>query len=124
MDNDNLGTNNFHVDIRNRWKAAGDVTDIPRLDGRAQLQQNSSSTRFLTKADYLALNNIRLAYDVPETALKTVGIDSANIYVSGDNLWLMSERKGFNPSNSVTGTSDWYRYNPLSTIVFGLKLNL
>jgi len=124
MDNDNLGTNNFHTDIRNRWKAPGDNTDIPRLDGRAQLQQNSSSTRFLTKADYIALNNIRLAYDVPETALKTIGIDSANIYVSGDNLWLMSERKGFNPSNSVTGTSDWYRYNPLSTIVFGLKLNL
>ena len=124
MDNDFLGTNNYHVDIRNRWKAAGDVTDIPRLDGRTQLQQNSSSTRFLTKADYIALNNIRLAYDVPEAALKTVGIDSANIYVSGDNLWLKSERKGFNPSNSVTGTSDWYRYNPLSTIVFGLKLNL
>ena len=124
MDNDFLGTNNYHVDIRNRWKAAGDVTDIPRLDGRAQLQQNSSSTRFLTKADYIALNNIRLAYDVPEAALKTVGIDSANIYVSGDNLWLKSDRKGFNPSNSVTGTSDWYRYNPLSTIVFGLKLNL
>lgn len=124
MDNDLLGTNNFHVDIRDRWKAPGDVTDIPRLDGRSQLQQSSSSTRFLTKADYIALNNIRLAYDVPETALKTIGIDSANIYVSGDNLWLMSERKGFNPSNSVTGTSDWYRYNPLSTIVFGLKLNL
>lgn len=124
MDNDLLGTNNFHVDIRDRWKSPGDVTDIPRLDGRSQLQQNSSSTRFLTKADYISLNNIRLAYDVPETALKTIGIDSANVYVSGDNLWLMSERKGFNPSNSVTGTSDWYRYNPLSTIVFGLKLNL
>ena len=124
MDNDLLGSNNFHVDIRDRWTAPGDVTDIPRLDGRTQLQQNSSSTRFLTKADYIALNNIRIGYDIPKNLLENTGIQSANIYVTGDNLWLMSERKGFNPSNSVTGTSDWYRYNPLSTIVFGLKLNL
>lgn len=124
MDNDLLGSNNFHVDIRDRWTAPGDVTDIPRLDGRTQLQQNSSSTRFLTKADYIALNNVRIGYDIPKSAIENTGIQSANIYVTGDNLWLMSERKGFNPSNSVTGTSSWYRYNPLSTIVFGLKLNL
>ena len=72
----------------------------------------------------IALNNIRIGYDIPKSAIENTGIQSANIYVTGDNLWLMSERKGFNPSNSVTGTSSWYRYNPLSTIVFGLKLNL
>ena len=69
MDNDLLGSNNFHVDIRDRWTAPGDVTDIPRLDGRTQLQQNSSSTRFLTKADYIALNNVRIGYDIPKSAI-------------------------------------------------------
>ena len=124
MDNDFLGANNYHTDIRNRWKSPGDVTNIPRLDARAQLQQNSSSTRFLTKADYLALNNIRIGYQISKDVLDIIGAETANIYVSGDNLWLSSKRTGFNPSSAVLGGSNWYRYNPLSTLVFGLKITL
>jgi hypothetical protein len=124
MDNDFLGVNNFHTDIRNRWKNPGDITDIPRQDGRFQLDQAGSSTRFLTKADYLALNNVRIGYNIPKSTTDFIGIETANIYVTGDNLWLGSKRKGFNPATAVIGTSDWYRYNPLSTLVFGLKLTL
>ena len=124
MDNDFLGVNNFHTDIRNRWKNPGDITDIPRQDGRLQLDQAGSSTRFLTKADYLALNNVRIGYNIPKSTTDFIGIETANIYVTGDNLWLGSKRKGFNPATAVIGTSDWYRYNPLSTLVFGLKLTL
>jgi len=123
MDNDYAGTNNFHVDIRDRWMAPGDVTNIPRQDARLQIQQNATSTRFLAKSDYLALNNIRLGYSVPATLAKSVGLKSVDISITGDNLWLMSERQGFNPSASVTGGTSIYSYNPLSTIVLGVNLN-
>jgi len=123
MDNDQAGTNNFHVDIRDRWMAPGDVTNIPRQDNRLQIQQNATSTRFLAKSDYLALNNIRLGYSVPVTFAKSVGLKSVDISITGDNLWLMSERQGFNPSASVTGGTSIYSYNPLSTIVLGVNLN-
>jgi TonB-linked SusC/RagA family outer membrane protein len=124
MDNDYNGTNNFHVDIRDRWKAPGDVTNIPRQDARYQIQQNATSTRFLTKADYLALNNIRIGYSVPKSFASKIGLKKADVFVTGDNLWLMSERQGFNPSTAITGGSSIYRYNPLSTIVLGVNLNL
>ena len=124
MDNEYFGTNNFHVDIRNRWKAPGDVTDIPRQDGRKQLNQASTSSRFLEKADYLALNNIRLGYSVPQELLSKINVKSTDIYITGDNLWLLTERKGLNPSTAIAGNSNWYTYNPLSTIVFGLNINL
>ena len=124
MDNDYNGTNNFHVDIRDRWKAPGDVTNIPRQDARYQIQQNATSTRFLTKADYLALNNIRIGYSVPKSFASKIGLKKADVFVTGDNLWLMSERQGFNPSTAITGGSSIYTYNPLSTIVLGVNLNL
>lgn len=124
MDNDYAGTNNFHVDIRNRWKAAGDSSNIPRQDARSQIQQSSTSTRFLTKADYFGLNNVRVGYSFPESITSAVGIDKLDMFISGDNLFFLSERKGFNPSTSVTGGSSVYRYNPLSTVIFGINLNL
>ncbi len=124
MDNDYNGTNNFHVDIRDRWQAPGDVTDIPRQDARYQIQQNATSTRFLTKSDYLALNNIRIGYSVPKSFASKIGLKKADVFVTGDNLWLMSERQGFNPSTAITGGSGIYTYNPLSTIVLGVNLNL
>ena len=124
MDNDYNGTNNFHVDIRDRWQAPGDVTNIPRQDARYQIQQNATSTRFLTKSDYIALNNIRIGYSVPKSFASKIGLKKADVFVTGDNLWLMSERQGFNPSTAITGGTSIYRYNPLSTIVLGVNLNL
>lgn len=124
MDNDYAGTNNFHTDIRDRWMAPGDITDIPRQDARFQIQQNATSTRFLTKADYLALNNIRLGFAMPKSVTEQIGLENLDLFISGDNLALFSKRKGFNPSTSVTGNSSIYRYNPLSTIVFGININL
>ncbi len=124
MDNDLNGTNNFHVDIRDRWQAPGDVTNIPRQDVRLQIQQNATSTRFLTKSDYVALNNIRIGYNVPKSFASKIGLKKADVFVTGDNLWLMSQRQGFNPSTAITGGSSIYTYNPLSTIVLGVNLNL
>jgi TonB-linked SusC/RagA family outer membrane protein len=124
MDNDLNGTNNFHVDIRDRWQAPGDVTDIPRQDVRKQIQQSATSTRFLTKSDYIALNNIRIGYNVPKSLTSKIGLKKADVFVTGDNLWFMSERQGFNPSTAITGGTSIYTYNPLSTIVLGVNLNL
>ncbi len=85
--------------------------------------QNARSSRFLVKSDYLALNNIRLGYNLPQDFVKAIGLTGFNLFVSGDNLWIATKRKGFNPSVSETGASSTYAYAPLSTITFGAKIN-
>ncbi len=124
MANNYAGTHSYHVDLRNRWRAPGDVTDIPRQDARGQIQQNATSTRFLTKADFLALNNIRLGWEMPKSFAENIGLENLGVFLTGDNIAFWSERKGFNPSTSITGSSDFYRYNPLSTVVLGINLTL
>ncbi|WP_047416452.1 SusC/RagA family TonB-linked outer membrane protein [Cellulophaga sp. Hel_I_12] len=124
MDNDFAGTNNFSTDIRNRWRAPGDITNIPRQDAGGQIQQNALSTRFLEKADFIALNNVRFGYALPKDVVTKIGLKNLDFFLTGDNLWLLSKRDGFNPSTSITGGSSIYSYNPLSTVVLGINLNL
>lgn len=122
MHNGVVGGNNWHTDINNRWQPPGDITDVPRIDNNATKNVNASSTRFITKADFLSLNNVRLGYDLPSAFLQDSGIADASIYVTGDNLFLFSKRDGFNPSTSISGASDTYRYSPLSTFTVGVTL--
>ncbi|CAM1368556.1 TonB-linked outer membrane protein, SusC/RagA family [Tenacibaculum sediminilitoris] len=123
MDNDQIGSSNWHTDIRNSWKKPGDITDVPRLISDKNLQVNSRSSRFITSTDYLALSNIRVGYTIPSNLIENSGVKSLNLWVSGDNLFLLSAREGFNPMTSETGESNVYRYRPLSTITFGVRAN-
>lgn len=122
MNNDPVGGNNWHTDIMNRWQNEGDITDVPRLSNGYDTQVASASTRFLTKANYVTLNNVRLGYNVPSNFLNSIGVAGASVWVSADNLWAHTQRKGFYAFTSEAGSSDMYRYAPLSTVSAGVKV--
>lgn len=117
-----VGENNWHEDITNRWQKPGDITNVPRLTNGYKLNVSSTSTRFLTKANYLALNNIRLGYTLPASLISKLQLTSASVWISGDNLWLNTKRAGLNPATAENGGSDTYRYAPLSTLTVGLRV--
>lgn len=121
MNNVTIGNNNWSTDIMERWQNPGDITNVPRLSNGYDVNTISGSTRFLTKADFLTLNNIRLGYNVPKNITNKIGLASLSLFLSGDNLFLLSARDGFNPSTSESGASDMYRYSPLSTYTVGLR---
>ncbi len=115
-----LGTNR-HVDVRNRWRQPGDITDVPIIADNAIANINSQSSRFIIKSDYIALNNVLLNYTFPKSMLDQIGVAGLNIFASGDNLYFNSARRGFNPSTSETGNSGRALYAPLSTLTFGVR---
>jgi TonB-linked SusC/RagA family outer membrane protein len=122
MSNGLVGGNNWHKDILGRWQAEGDVTDVPRISNNADANVGSVSSRFVTKANYLILNNVRLGYNIPKSVLDVVKVSTASVWISADNLWIKSKRAGFNPSSDEAGASSQYRYAPLSTISGGIKV--
>lgn len=122
MNNDVIGGNNWHTDMFNRWQQPGDITNVPRLNNDNDVGVNSSSTRFLTSANYLMLNNVRLGYNFKTNVLDAIGAKALGIWVSADNLAIASARKGFNPSTHQAGSSSMYRYSPLSTVSAGLRV--
>ena len=121
MHNRTAGNNNWHKDINNRWQNPGDITNVPRLSSNQDINVNSSSTRFITKSDFLSLNNVRVGYSIPKAYIDNTALSSLNISLTGDNLFLLSHRDGFNPSTAETGASSTYRYSPLSSVTLGVK---
>ena len=122
MTNGKVGGSSYHNDMKDRWMQPGDINDVPRLYSNENVQAVSSSTRFLQSSDYLALNNARLGYQVPSQFLAKTGFSSVNFWVSGDNLFLLSSRQGYNPTTSLTGQSGRYTYNPISNYTLGVRI--
>lgn len=122
MANGQIGGSSYHTDIRNRWMSPGDITDVPRVYNNENVRVNATSSRFITSSDYLALNNARLGYSLPNKVTDKIGLGGLDIWLSGDNLFLLSERSGYNPTTSVTGTSGRYTYNPISSYTLGVRV--
>lgn len=124
MNNDQIGSQNWSTDMRNRWMKPGDVTDVPRLNNGVDISVNGSSSRFLTSNSFLNMSNFMLSYTLPENwTRQSLGLNNVKLWISGDNLFLLSARQGFNPSTSLTGASSSYNYNPLSTITGGIRIS-
>lgn len=114
--------NNFHKDIANRWQQPGDVTNVPLLSDNAITNGTSQSTRFITSTDFIALNNARIGYTLPNQFVERAGLDSVNLWVSGDNLFIKSAREGFNPAVTEIGSSERRIYAPATTVTIGARV--
>lgn len=128
MGDDLVGSNNWHKDIQYAWKKPGDITGVPAItsgytSGDINYNHaNRTSTRFITSTDYLALNNIVLAYTFNKNLLDKVKLKGLKVYASADNLWVGTKRKGFYPNTSETGASSVYQYVPMTSISGGLNI--
>ncbi len=111
----------LHVDAANAWQQVGDVVSIPRLDVGRSSNYNATSTRFLIDASYLNMRSATLAYKLPGTLTNSAGISSARVYASGENLFLISKRKGLDPTESFTGTNS-NNYTPSRIVSFGVNV--
>ena len=111
----------WHKDILNAWSPTNTTSNIPRLAGESDQYVNSLSDRWMTKSNYLSINNITLGYTLPKTLTRKAHIESIRIYGAADNVFLLSARKGMDPRTSYTAISQGSYYTALRTITFGVK---
>ena len=116
-------TQGFHKDMLNRWTTPGQVTNVPRLclDGATGIYSSQMSDRWLTSASYFALRNVSFGYTLPKNLTKKASIENCRVYVTGDNLWLKSARKGLDPRQYASGEVG-YGYSAMRTYSLGLSL--
>ena len=117
---------NFHKDMFNRWTPANTNTNIPALGYQIQSQsisQGNTVDFYLTDASYFSLRNVTLGYNLPKNWLKKAGVEKLRVYLTGDNIWLQSKRKGLDPRYGFSGSTN-FSYSALSTYSIGLNLTL
>ena len=119
---------NWHKDILNAWTPENRYTDVPRLDASDACYQYDSD-RYLTSSDYLSINNITLGYTFPKSLVEKIGIGGLRVYVSGDNLGVISARKGLDPrasfglgSSTHDSGASQSSYSVMKSIVGGISL--
>ena len=118
----------WHKDVLDSWTPENSGSRIPRLDGDTSVGQTAVSN-YLIRSDYLSVNNITLGYTLPEEVTERLKISGMRVYVSGDNLAVISARKGMDPRfsmglGSLTSGSGLNSgsYSAMRTITAGITL--
>ena len=90
---------------------------ISTKDGKKNIHAQS---RFVQNASYFRLRSITLSYSIPENWATKVGMSRALLYISGMNLFTLSNmHKPLYPENLNTNTQEYY-FEKLYT--FGVKV--
>ncbi len=119
---------NIHVDLLNAWSATNQSSNIPRhqYDGGDEYATGTSS-RFLTSANYLSLQNLTLGYTLPARLTNKFQISKVRLYLNCSNVWLWSARKGLDPRSALLtstgyGSTNSTYYNQMRTISGGISV--
>ena len=111
----------MHADMLNAWSTTNQSSDIPKFEYGYQYAA-STSDRFLVSASYLSINNINIGYTLPKAWTRKAAIDNLRIYASADNVWYWSKRQGFDPRQSISGSTQASLYSPIRTISGGISI--
>ena len=111
---------NYHKDLYKAWTPDNPNSNIPRFQMNDQYSA-ATSTRFLTNASYLNIQNINVGYTLPSKWTKKLAINALRVYMSAENVFYWSKRKGFDPRQSYDAASNATNYSPMRTISGGVS---
>jgi hypothetical protein len=75
---------------------------MPNMNFSNNRKEARTSNLYFKNADYVRLRSLRLAFNFPKSMLGNIGLENAQIYLVGNNLFTLSKYKGMN----IDATSD------------------
>ena len=113
--------------VRDRWQGTGTSNTVPRAVSGANVNSDFFNDFFVEDASFLRLQNIQIGYTFGEKFNSSVGIDKLRIYLSGNNLFTITDYNGFDPSanngNPLGGAIDKGFYPVAASYLLGINLN-
>lgn len=114
--------------VLSRWRQPGDVTDIPRASPN-NTDNSRLSTRFVENGSFARIKALTIGYNVPTEVLSRINMTSAKIYVTGENLFTITDYSGYDPEVNAFGGSntaigvDFGTYPQTRNLIFGVNLS-
>ena len=121
----NLKRNRLAEPLLNRWTQSNPSTVYPSFINTATQGTKQVNTYTVEDASFIRLNTVRLGYSFKISNLNY--IKGINVYVAGQNLAMITNYTGYDPSISPSGGGariDWNAYPSARTFLLGLNLNL
>lgn len=136
------GSGNQYGVVRERWKSDEEPGNgsVPRAFRHGNKNTGMKvSDRYIDDADYLRLSTASIGYNFPKSVCEKINAQGLRVYVNGDNLFTLTNYRGFNPEvdqYSVSGKTsaekksnanmmpgfDWGSYPIARIVTFGVKL--
>ena len=117
---------NFFKTTLNAWTDSNHSTSMPRAVLGDPNRNSRESTRFLENGNFVRCRQLQLGYNLPTSLLKKIQIEKLRIYVSGENLFTITDYSGIDPEfsrSSVLNTGvDNLTYPFTKSYVIGLQL--
>ncbi|WP_372771924.1 SusC/RagA family TonB-linked outer membrane protein [Mangrovibacterium sp.] len=95
---------NQNTSVLRRWRYEGQVTDVPRAHYNSTVN-TLGSDRFLEDASFMRLKYLTVRYDVPKTFAQKLGMKKLAGYVTGNNLFTLTNYMGTDPETGQS--SNW-----------------
>ena len=120
-------SDNQSTAVLRRWRNEGDDTDIPRALWKYGYNYLGSD-RFVEDCSFLRLKTLSLSYNLPKAFCKHIGLNSANVFVTGYDLFTITDYTGQDPEvtlpSSVTALAEDNSQTPRSRRVsMGITIN-
>mgnify|MGYP002777899777 CR=1 FL=1 len=117
--------------VQNRWQSPTQPGNgmVMRYNIRNTGGNNDLSSFFVEDGSFFRLNNVTLGYSLPAGLTKKLALQSARVYGSVQNAFMLTKYLGYNPEVSTSGTdplragTDFGGYPLARTVMLGLNLN-
>ena len=136
------GSGNQYGVVRERWKSDQEPGNgsVPRAFRHGNKNTGMKvSDRYIDDADFFRLSTASIGYTFPKSVCEKIKAQGLRVYVNGDNLFTLTNYRGFNPevdqysvggktsaekkSNAnMTPGFDWGSYPIARIVTFGVKL--
>ena len=112
--------------LLNYWTPTNTDTNIPRLAAADYNNNNRLSDRYVENGTYLRLRNVQLGYTLPASLVQKAKLQRVRIYLSGQNLFTISNYSGIDPEvgqgGSLSRGVDFGIYPQSRTITGGVNV--
>lgn len=109
---------------RDAWSPENPTSKIPSLKFD-NTWDNSESSYWVHRSDFLKLKNIQLGYLIPQTAISGLGLDKLYVFANAQNLFTAMWYKGYegyDPERNSFGDGGAMYGTPV-TLTLGLNIN-
>ena len=104
------GAANESTAVLSRWEKPGDVTSVPTAINNGSTNSSAinflntnSTSYYLESGSFFRLRNATLGYNFNPDLLKKIGVQKARLFVTGQNLFMITKYKGYTPDVNSYG---------------------
>lgn len=120
---------NLYAESLNRWTGPGTSNSMPRMTLDRANENYRTSDLFVENGNYVSLKNLTIGYTLPDFIIKKATFSSLRVYVTGQNLFMITNYSGFTPELGYTDGNkqrgvDVAQYPSVRSFTFGLTLKI